>query len=164
MRSVMPNKAKKKPAAAATATTPAPGNAAPAKSAKKSKSAAPKKVSAAKPKKAGRGTRYTPAEKAKVLNYVDSVNAKKGRGGAAAASRKFKISQITIGQWVKKAGALTGAKKSTAKASTKSAAKSAGKGFAAQLRRLADVHEAIGKKEAELQALQQEYAALKKGL
>jgi len=163
MHIVMPKKAKKKSAATASATTQAPKKAAPAKSAKKTKKAAPSKP-AAKPKSSGRGKRYTPAAKAKVLNYVDSVNAKKGRGGAAAASRKFGISQITIGQWVKKSGAPASAKKSTAKASTKGAAKSTGKGFAAKLRRLADVHEAIGKKEAELQALQQEYAKLKKGL
>ena len=133
------------------------------KKATASEKAAPKKA-AAPSKGPGRGTRYTPAQKAKVLNFVDSVNAKKGRGGAAAASRKFKISQITIGQWVKKAGAPAGAKKATSKASTKGAAKSSGNGFAAKLRRLADVHEAIGKKEAELNALQQEYASLKKAL
>ncbi|BDS08434.1 hypothetical protein NT6N_34740 [Oceaniferula spumae] len=156
----MPKKAKKKSAAKAPTTSASAKKAAPAKAAKPA--ATKKAAPAAKGK--GRGTRYTPAQKAEVLNYVDEVNAKKGRGGAAAASRKFKISQITIGQWVKKAGAPVTAKKTKAKTSTKGAAKSAGKGFAAKLRRLADVHEAIGKKEAELSALQQEYDTLKKSL
>ena len=36
--------------------------------------------------------------------------------------------------------------------------------FASNLRRLADIHESISKKEAELLKLQREYAALKKKL
>lgn len=146
----MPKKAKK-----TSVTKKAAPKAAAAKKASKPKSTA---------KKGGRGTRYTPEQKAEVLSFVDSVNAKKGRGGAAAASRKFKISQITIGQWVKKSGAPTKAKKSAAKGATRGRPKSAGKGFAAKLRRLADVHEAIGKAEAQLSSLKKEYASLKKGL
>lgn len=133
-------------------------------------------------KKAGsRGKRYTSAEKTNILNYIDEVNAKKGRGGAAAASRKFKISQITLSHWVKKAGKTTAVKKTSVKAPAKSVAKGAVKsvakkgrpqtakktqstGFAGKLRRLADVHEQISKVEAQLSALQKEYASLKKEL
>ena len=137
-------------------------------------------------KKAGsRGKRYTSAEKTNILNYIDEVNAKKGRGGAAAASRKFKISQITLSHWVKKAGKTTAVKKTSVKAPAKSVAKSVAKGavksvakkgrpqtakktqstgFAGKLRRLADVHEQISKVEAQLSALQKEYASLKKEL
>ena len=128
-----------------------------------------KKVSKTKaPKKAGsRGKRYTSAERANVLSYVDEVNTKKGRGGAAAASRKFKISQITIGQWVRKAGKSAAAQQ-TSKTSSESASvgrpRAGRKGFAAKLRRLADVHEQISKVEAQLAGLQKEYASLKKGL
>ncbi|MBK1829341.1 hypothetical protein JIN77_01270 [Verrucomicrobiaceae bacterium R5-34] len=164
--------AKTSPKAPAKAATKAPAKPAakaptakaPAKSSAKAPAKSPAKAAVKKSKGAGRGTRYSNAEKAKVLEYVDSVNAAKGRGGAAAASRKFNISQITIGQWVKKAGTPTSTKKSTAKGASKAASKSASKGFAAKLRRLADVHEAISQKEAELQALQQEYAQLKKAL
>ncbi|MFK7911493.1 MAG: hypothetical protein AB8F34_12975 [Akkermansiaceae bacterium] len=123
------------------------------------------------PKSKGRGKRYTPEQKAKVLGYVDEVNAKKGRGGAAAASRKFGISQITIGQWVKKSGSAAPAKKGAkpgpkpgAKRGRKPAAAKGGSSFAATLRRLADVHESIAAKKAELSSLEQEYAKLKKGL
>ena len=115
------------------------------------------KVTAA-PKTKGRGTRYTPAEKAKVLAYVDQVNAEQGRGGAAAASRKFGISQISIGQWVKKSGVPVSAKRGVV------ARKSQGGDFSEKLRRLADVHEAIAAKQSELIALEREYVQLKKSL
>lgn len=150
----MPKKAKKKNAVAK-----------PAASKKVTKTKAPKK--SAKAKSGSRGKRYTPAQKAEVLSYVTEVNATKGRGGAAAASRKFKISQITIGQWVKKDGkpaAAKGATRGRPKGSGKVVAQGTGKGFADKLRRLADVHEAISQTEAQLASLQKEYASLKKGL
>lgn len=111
-----------------------------------------------------RGTRYTPAQKAAVLNYVDEVNAKKGRGGAAAASRKYGISQITIGLWIKKGGKSSASKKSVAKGATRGRPKSSGKDFASKLRRLADIHEEITTTEAQLVSLKNEYEDLKKGL
>ena len=48
-----------------------------------------------------KGKRYTPAEKAEVVAFVEKVNAEKGRGGQSAASAKFKISQLTISSWLK---------------------------------------------------------------
>ena len=112
---------------------------------------------AKKAKTSTRGNRYTPQQKAEILAYVDAVNASKGRGGAAAASRKFKISQITIGQWIKKSG-----KQSVSKGNKQPAISSAD--FAKKLNRLATVHEAMAKKESELEVLKSEYAALKKSL
>lgn len=112
---------------------------------------------AKKSKKSTRGNRYSPQQKAEILAYVDAVNAEKGRGGAAAASRKFEISQITIGQWIKKAG------KSTASGSSKHATISSAD-FAQKLNRLTSIHEAICQKEAELEALKSEYEAMKKSL
>lgn len=148
------------------------------KETKKTKSkAAPKAGETKKPvtktakqpakKSAKLGKRYPAKQKAKVLAFVNAHNAKNGRGGAAAASRKFKISQITIGQWVKKAGAkpaASPASKKSAKRGRKPAVVKAVKGFAAKLRRLADVHDAITKMESELEALKSEYAKLKKNL
>ncbi len=133
------------------------------------KSVNKKPATSRKAKSKGRGKRYTPAQKAKILAYVNEVNSKKGRGGAAAASRKFGISQITIGQWIKKSGmpAIT-KKKTTAKRGPKPGAKrganSGGAGFAAKLRRLADVHDLIAKKKSELASLEKEYAKLKNSL
>ncbi|MCP5538073.1 MAG: hypothetical protein H7A51_17800 [Akkermansiaceae bacterium] len=112
---------------------------------------------AKKAKKSTRGNRYSPQQKAEVLAYVDTFNANKGRGGAAAASRKFKVSQITIGQWLKRAG------EPAPSAVGKQAALSPAD-FARKLERLAAVHEGIVRKEAELEALKSEYAAIKRGL
>lgn len=107
----------------------------------------------------GRGKRYTTAQKSEVLAYVKEVNADMGRGGAAAASRKFGISQITIGQWILKNSAPV--QKTN---SDNSGPKSSNTGFAAKLRRLADIHDLISEKKAELVSLEKEYARLKKAL
>ena len=99
-----------------------------------------------------KGKRYTDKEKAQVLSFVEKTNAEKGRGGITAASKKFGITPLTISNWMKKTGisSVRGARSNV--------------NFAANLRRLADVHESISKKEAELLKLQREYAALKKKL
>ena len=44
--------------------------------------------------------RYTDAKKAEILNFIES----KGRGGQAAALKKFKVSAATINSWRKKSG------------------------------------------------------------
>ena len=64
-------------------------------------------------KKTTKGKRYTPEEKQEVLDYVDSVDSEKGRGGVAAAQRKFGITALTITNWKKKAsgGVSTPSKK-----------------------------------------------------
>ena len=99
-----------------------------------------------------KGKRYSDKEKAQVLSFVEKTNAEKGRGGITAASKKFGITPLTISNWMKKTGitSVRGARSKT--------------DFAANLRRLADVHESISKKEVELLKLQREYAALKKKL
>lgn len=51
-------------------------------------------------KKATKGKRYTDAEKAEILQFVESH----GRGGGTAAAKKFGVSQLTISSWKKKAG------------------------------------------------------------
>ena len=111
-----------------------------------------------------RGTRYTPEQKAEILDFVNQVNEEKGRGGAAAAARKFGISQITIGLWVKKGGKPSASKKSSAKGATRGRPKAVGNGVASKLRRLADLHEEISAAEAGLKSLKAEYTALKKGV
>ncbi len=99
-----------------------------------------------------KGKRYTDKEKAQVLAFVEKTNAEKGRGGITAASKKFGITPLTISNWMKRTGvsSVRGGRNSV--------------NFSANLRRLADIHEAISKKEAELLKLQREYASLKKKL
>jgi hypothetical protein len=102
-------------------------------------------------KSKGKGKRYTDKEKSQVLSFVDKVNATKGRGGITAAAAKFGVTPLTISNWMKKTGATTPSIRS-------------GANFSANLRRLADIHESIVKKETELTNLKREYAALKKKL
>ena len=99
-----------------------------------------------------KGKRYTDKEKAQVLSFVEKTNAENGRGGITAASKKFGITPLTISNWMKKTGisGVRGARNNV--------------NFSANLRRLADIHEAISKAETELLKLQREYTALKKKL
>lgn len=55
-------------------------------------------------KQTRRGKRYSKSFKLKVLDFVADHNKKHKRGGATAASKKFKISHITISSWQKKLG------------------------------------------------------------
>ena len=84
-------------------------------------------------KKSGtKAIRYTDAKKRQVLDFVDKTNAKKGRGGIAAAEKKYNISRLTIYRWKNAleggtTGVSSGGKRSAKKATKKKAAKKAGK-------------------------------------
>jgi DNA-binding transcriptional regulator YdaS (Cro superfamily) len=64
-------------------------------------------------KNTNKGKRYSAAEKKEILDFVDSTNKKKGRGGQTAAAEKFGVAALTIAGWIKSAG--KGAKKPAAK-------------------------------------------------
>jgi len=68
----------------------------------------------AKAKNVNKGKRYTPQEKAQILEFVAEVNSKQKRGGQKAAAEKFGISPLTISNWLKAAG-----KKATKKPAAK---------------------------------------------
>jgi transposase-like protein len=70
-------------------------------------------------KRGAKGKRYSDEQKKKVVEFVNEVNAKKGRGGVSAATRKFGVTALTISTWVKKSGGATTASK---RGSRKSAA------------------------------------------
>lgn len=53
-------------------------------------------------KAASKRKRYSEQEKAEIIGYVNEVNSAKGRGGVAAAVRKYKASPISINSWIKK--------------------------------------------------------------
>lgn len=116
-----------KPAKAAAAPAKAPAPVA-TKAVKVAKTAP---VKPAKRAKVPQGTRYTEEQKKAVLDYVAQVNAKKGRGGMTAAAKKFKITPLTVSNWIAKLGgsAATGAPKANAK-EAKAAAKAAVKALA----------------------------------
>lgn len=101
-----------------------------------------------------KGRRYTQAEKADILAYVEEVNAEKGRGGQSAASKKYRISPLTISSWIRSgAGGLR-------MASSGSANGSIGKKLA-QLQRL---HDRIASTERELAKMKAQFNALKSSL
>jgi len=99
---------------------------------------------------ASKAKRYTKEEKEEVLAFVAEKNSSTGRGGVAAAAREFKISQLTIASWVKKANGLN-TTLSPKKLNT----------TADKLRRLAEISEIIDAKKAELDQLQAEFNKLK---
>ena len=70
-------------------------------------------------KKAAKGKRYTKAEKAKILAFVES----QGRGGQSKAAKKFGVSPLTISNWRKSVGGATSKPKSQPKVTAKVTAK-----------------------------------------
>lgn len=77
-------------------------------------------------KAAKKGKRYSDAEKAEILGFIE----KQGRGGATLAAKKFGISPLTLTNW-KKAAGKGGATKNKSAAVDKDAVLKvlAGKGF-----------------------------------
>ena len=144
-----PKAAKAKTPVAETPATKTPATKTPAAKSPAPKAAAKTPSKAKTAKTQGRGKRYSNTEKAKILTFVDSHDAEKGRGGAAAASRKFKISQLTIGNWRRAAGSPSPSRKSKTGDISK------------VLKRLGDIHKKMAKVEEELGTLRKEYAALK---
>ena len=63
----------------------------------------------AKTKSAGdkgvHGRRYSDTMKRRVIDFVTEVNLEKGRGGIAAAAKKFGASPLSISNWIKESGA-----------------------------------------------------------
>ena len=99
-----------------------------------------------------RGKRYSSLERVKILTFVDKYNATNGRGGAAAASRKYDVSQLTIGNWLKAAGSPSPKRKKSNVDIEKS------------LKRLGELHKLMANLEGELDKLRKEYAELKMAL
>ena len=63
------------------------------------------------PKKKVTGKRYSDAEKAEIIAFVNEVNAAKGRGGVTASAKKYGVSPLSISNWIKKGGAASSPKK-----------------------------------------------------
>lgn len=73
------------------------------------------------------GIRYTDAQKQEIVDFVAKYNADNGRGGQSAASKKYKVTQLTIAGWIKSLGGKSSAKAkpAAAKPAAASAAASA---------------------------------------
>ena len=113
------------------------------------KKAAPKKKVTSK-----RAVRYSEAEKEQIIEFVHEHNRQNKRGGLSAAVKKFKVSPISITNW------MDGAKKRvkrTANAARSSAAASLAPGASSDpakaLKRMIAIQDQIAKLEAEYEAL-----------
>ncbi|WP_193211976.1 hypothetical protein [Luteolibacter marinus] len=104
-----------------------------------------------------KGRRYTAKEKADIIAYVDKVNEEKGRGGQSAASKKFKISPLTISSWIR-SGAGGGS--ATVSAGGAAVAGPIGK----KLSKLQALHDQIARTEKELAKLKAQFNSLKSAL
>ena len=100
-----------------------------------------------------KGKRYTSAEKAEVLKWVNDYNAKHGRGGVANASKHFGITQLTIHNWVRQGGGAVSGRSLKINANQ-----------ADVLRDLANLLDEIAKHETELQELKKKYSELQREL
>ena len=100
-----------------------------------------------------KGKRYTSAEKAEVLKWVNDYNAKHGRGGVANASKHFGITQLTIHNWVRQGGGAVGGRSIKINSNQ-----------ADTLRNLADLLDQIAERETELQGLRKKYSELQREL
>lgn len=103
-----------------------------------------------------KGRRYTNKEKAEIIAFVDKVNSEKGRGGQSAASKKYKISPLTISSWIR-AGVGGGAVTPTGGASSSGP-------IGAKLSKLQMLHDQIARTERELAKLKSQFNALKSAL
>jgi len=106
---------------------------------------------------AAKGRRYSAKEKADILAYVDKINAEKGRGGQSAASKKYKISPLTISSWNKARG-------TAAVPAAASGAVAASGPIGKRLAKLQTLHDQIARTEKELAKMRAQFDALKASL
>jgi len=107
---------------------------------------------------AAKGRRYTAKEKADILAYVDKIDAEKGRGGQSAASKKYKISPLTISSWRRTSGSS-----SMPSLSMKGGASVSGP-IGKKLSKLQDLHDQIARAEKDLAKLKSQFDSLKGSL
>lgn len=124
-------------------------------------------MSTKKATSSAKGKRYSAKEKADILAFVESVNAEKGRGGQSAASKKYKISPLTISNWIKAGAGAAPAAKPAAAASApaaKAVAASVSGPIAKKLAKLQELHDQIVRTEKELAKLTTQFNTLKASL
>ena len=125
-------------------------------------------MSSKKAPNASKGRRYTEQEKAEILAFVDQVNAEKGRGGQSAASKKYKISPLTISSWLRGGPGAPAAAKTAAPSRGRgrqaAAGGSAGGSIDKKLAKLQTLHGQIARAEKELSKLRAQFDSLKSSL
>jgi transposase-like protein len=123
-------------------------------SANKSKSTRPGRR---KSKAKATGVRYSDEQKTNIVNFVSDHDQKHGRGGQAAAVKKFGVSALSISKWRKGSG-KPAKRKPGRKATAPAAAVGASTGSLAQkLQRMLAI-------EKQLEGLRAEFVAIKGSL
>ena len=102
--------------------------------------------------------RYDQKKKDEVVAFILDYNQKNGRGGQSAAAKKFKITPITISNWLKKAGVKGKKKKKVAK--RKSAPRSPRRSSGSK----SSILGRMMKIQTQIESLQEEYESLKNQL
>ncbi|BCU79717.1 hypothetical protein [Luteolibacter sp. LG18] len=111
-------------------------------------------------KKPGKGKRYTAEEKQQIVDFVREANGDKGRGGVAAAVKKFGVSALTVASWVKAEGGVASKPGKAGKAAAKG-----GDGARSKLLgQLASLDHEIAARRKELTALEAKFQKLKQQL
>ncbi|MCB1235614.1 MAG: hypothetical protein KDM91_11130 [Verrucomicrobiae bacterium] len=109
--------------------------------------------------------RYDQKKKDEVVAFILDYNKANGRGGQTVAAKKYGISPITIGAWLKKAGVKKagGRGKAKAAATPKGPGRGRGRGrrAAAVSGATSDVLSRMMEVSKQIEALQAEYASLK---
>lgn len=102
-----------------------------------------------KPSNDAKSRRYTIAQRAEILAFIEQYNRAKGRGGQRAAHQKFGIAQLTLKNWMRY-GVVS---------------RKVGAPFIDRtgnmLERLQDLHRRIEKEQARLDRLKAEYERVK---
>ena len=111
-------------------------------------------------KAASKGKRYTADEKQAVVDFANNHNAEHGRGGVAAAVKKFGASALTIASWMK--AIPGGANAGRGKGATAGGSSTAKRGTV--LAELSKLDRLIAGKRKELEALESRFQKLKASL
>jgi len=106
---------------------------------------------------AAKGRRYTAKEKGEIIAFVDKVNTEKGRGGQSAASKKYKISPLTISSWIRSGAGGGGSSSGGAGAAVSGP-------IGKKLSKLQALHDQIARAEKELSKLKAQFNSLKSAL
>lgn len=105
--------------------------------------------------------RYDQKTKDEVVAFIKSFNDENGRGGQAAAAKKYKLNPITIKSWLQKAGVKTpgktgkkikGGRKARANGASRASFGASGSGADA-LERMIQIRNEISKLENEYEGL-----------
>lgn len=70
----------------------------------------PNVMSTKSKRKSPTGVRYSDEQKNEVVNFVIDYNTTHGRGGQSVASKKFKVTPLTVAAWIKASGNKAAAK------------------------------------------------------